>query len=62
MENIKIKKIDERIQNEGVDGEEIAKIAEGLKNKGLFTAGADLNQEAARIYREKLIDKETKKQ
>ncbi len=55
------KEIDRKIREEGVDADEVSKIAEDLKNKGLFTAGDELNNEAFRIYRKNLIDQEFKK-
>lgn len=53
--------IDRKIKEKGVDADEIAKIAEDLKNKGLFAAGDELQEEAFKIYRQRLIDEELEK-
>lgn len=55
------KEIDRKIKEEEVDINEISDIAEDLKNKGLFTAGDELRNEAFRIWRQKLIDQEIEK-
>ena len=53
--------IDGKIKKEGMDIDEISKIAEDLKNKGLFVAGDELKNEAFRIWRQNLIDQELEK-
>ena len=53
--------IDAMIRERGVDGNAVAEIAEDLKNKGLFTAGDELKNEAFRIWRQNLIDEELEK-
>ncbi|MEK7548907.1 MAG: hypothetical protein AAB496_00215 [Patescibacteria group bacterium] len=55
-------KIDKKIKEEGIDANEIAGIAENLKNKGLFLAGDELQEEAFKIYRQNLIDREFEKE
>ena len=44
-----------------MDIDEISKIAEDLKNKGLFVAGDELKNEAFRIWRQNLINQELEK-
>ena len=53
--------IDGKIKKEGMDIDEISKIAEDLKNKGLFVAGDELKNEAFRIWRQNLINQELEK-
>ncbi len=53
--------VGKKIKEEGVDANEIAGIAEDLKNEGKFNAGDELNEEAFRIYRKNLIERELKK-
>ena len=60
MESIE-EEIDGKIKKEGMDIDEISKIAEDLKNKGLFVAGDELKNEAFRIWRQNLIDQELEK-
>jgi hypothetical protein len=49
-----------RIKEEGIDANEIAKIAEDLKREGIL-AGDELNKKALKAYRKKLIEEEIKK-